>query len=165
MTAQAPSTEAERHDQLLLGIEAGASMVDVQRALERTPALCWLRAQLGSVEPAELYFGNLTQRLHSALLDDPGPRRSEVKTLLQQLLAWIEFAEVPGIVIDRPRHSQRVRLHDRPDLRARRQSVSLQTALKKRTSRRASTPSHGRDDAPGTSLAGAQSDALYLQRS
>jgi hypothetical protein len=108
--AQPPSNEQECHDQFLLGIKPGASLAEVRGALDRSPPIRWLRAQLGSVEPAELYFGNLSQRLHSALLDDPGPRRSEVKTLLEQLLSWIEITESPHIVIDRPQHSQRVRL-------------------------------------------------------
>jgi hypothetical protein len=105
-----PSTEAEFHDKLLIGIEVGASMAELQRALGRCLMLRWLRAQLEVVNTQELYFGNLTQRLHSTLLDDPGPRRSEVKILLQQLLSWIEAVELPRIAIDRPQHSQRVRM-------------------------------------------------------
>jgi hypothetical protein len=108
--ARTPSTEAECHDRLLLGIESVPSMVEVQHALVRSLMLRWLRGQLGGAEPSELYFGNLTQRLHSALLDDPGPRRSKVKALLQNLLSWIEVSELPYIRIDRPQHSQRVRL-------------------------------------------------------
>jgi hypothetical protein len=108
--ARTPSTEAEHHDKFLLGIEASATLTDVRRALMRSPPVRWLRAQLDSVDPAELYFGNLTQRLHSALLDDPGPRRSEVKVLLQNVLNWIQLARLPELDIDRPNHSQRVRL-------------------------------------------------------
>ena len=108
--ARVPSTEAEHHDQFMLGFESGASLVELQRALGRSALLHWLRNNLASVDPAELYFGNITQRLHSALLDDPGPRRSEVKALLQNLLSWVEATRLPGIVIDRPQYSQRVRL-------------------------------------------------------
>jgi hypothetical protein len=109
--AQPPTNEQECHDQLLLGIKSGASMAEVRGALDRSSPIRWLRAQLGSVEPAELYFGNLSQRLHSALLDNPGPRRSEVKTLLEQLLSWVTAANLPEFVIDKPQHSQRVRLN------------------------------------------------------
>lgn len=105
-----PSGEAEIHDQLLLGIEVGTSLPELQRALGRCLMLNWLRAQLEDVSSRELYFGNLSQRLHSTLLDDPGPRRSEVKTLLQNLLSWIEAVAHTEIVIDRPQYSQRVRL-------------------------------------------------------
>jgi hypothetical protein len=112
--AQLPTNEQECHDQFLLGIKPGASLAEVRRAVDRSPPIRWLRAQLGSVEPAELYFGNLSQRLHSALLDDPGPRRSEVKALLEQLLSWVKVTEMPQIMIDRPQHSQRVRLHEFP---------------------------------------------------
>lgn len=110
VVSRAPSTEAERHDQGLLGFEPGAPMIDLQRALARSAPLHWLRSSLAQVDSAELYFGDVTQRLHLALLDDPGPRRSEVKALLQNMLSWIETTKLPGIVIDRPRHSQRVRL-------------------------------------------------------
>jgi hypothetical protein len=108
--ARTPATELERHDQALLGFDARASISDLQHALSACALLRWLRAELASAEPPELYFGNITQLLHSALLDNPGPRRSEVKELLQHLLSWIECTRLPGMAIDRPQHSQRVRL-------------------------------------------------------
>ena len=107
---RAPSTETERHDLVVLGFAPGASMTDLQRALGRSVPLNWLRNLLDNTDSAELYFGNITQNLHTVLLDAPGPRRSEVKALLQNLLSWIEVTRLPGIVIDRPQHSQRVRL-------------------------------------------------------
>lgn len=105
-----PSTEAEQHDSVLLGLAPGASMIDVYRALERNAALCWFRNQLESADSAEMYFGQISQYLHSALLDDPGMHRSQVKAILQNLLSWIGLCRLPGFIIDRPRHSQRIRL-------------------------------------------------------
>ncbi|MBU0587162.1 MAG: hypothetical protein KJ852_01215 [Gammaproteobacteria bacterium] len=58
----------------------------------------------------ELYFGSLSVELHNSLLDDPGICRRDVKDLLQVLLAWCEFLPDCRVVIDRPKHSQRIRL-------------------------------------------------------
>lgn len=58
----------------------------------------------------EMYFGSATVELHNALLDDPGAYRREVKILLQVLLSWYQLLPECGILIDRPNHSQRIRL-------------------------------------------------------
>ena len=58
----------------------------------------------------ELYFGELSSLLHSALIEDPRPYRKDVKVLLSNLLSLIEAFNMDEIMIDRPRHSQRIRL-------------------------------------------------------
>lgn len=105
-----PQSEAERHDQSLLGLGAGATLDEIQQHLLRSAIVGWLKGQLEQADGHELYFGGLTERLHNTLLDDPAPRRSEVKGLLQNLLGWLQRTGMPGIAIDQPRHSQRVRL-------------------------------------------------------
>ena len=72
-------------------------------------AFRWLLRQLNE-ENGCLYFGSLSQRLHSSLVDDPTPYRSEVKRLLQSLLKQVEVYCTEDVIIDRPRHSQRVQL-------------------------------------------------------
>lgn len=57
-----------------------------------------------------LYFGELTEKLHNALITDPKPYRKDVKVLLANLLSIIDKLEMDEVVIDRPNHSQRVRL-------------------------------------------------------
>ncbi|MBD5439169.1 MAG: hypothetical protein HDR37_11530 [Treponema sp.] len=57
-----------------------------------------------------LYFGQLTAELHDALVEDPKPYRKDVKMLLANLLTWTQELHMEDIVIDMPRHSQRVRL-------------------------------------------------------
>jgi hypothetical protein len=57
----------------------------------------------------EMYFGEATEQLHRALLDDPAAYRGDVKVMLQTLLSWYELLPECGIVIDRPGHSQRIR--------------------------------------------------------
>jgi len=50
--------------------------------------------------------------LHSALLDDPTPYRSEVKVLVQNLFSWISIVgpKSAGIECVKPNHTQVLRL-------------------------------------------------------
>ena len=82
---------------------------EVQALFMDSVAFRWLLKQLNEDDGC-LYFGNLSQRLHSSLIDDPTPYRSEVKKLLQSLLKQVETYCQEDVTIDRPRHSQRVRL-------------------------------------------------------
>lgn len=78
-------------------------------AFQNTRAYAWL---FSSVEGkgGEARFGALTKILHDALADDPSPYRSTVKDLLANLLSYIH--SVPGINlgVERPRHSQIVKV-------------------------------------------------------
>ncbi len=82
----------------------------VVRALRQTKVFRWLEHYLHEAPDQELYFGALTAGLHDALIDDPRPYRRDVKALLVFLLAWIKAYPECGIRIDRPNHSERVRL-------------------------------------------------------
>ena len=57
-----------------------------------------------------MYFGELSQNLHNALISDPKPYRRDVKQMLANLLSLIEKLGMEEIVVDRPNYSQRVRL-------------------------------------------------------
>lgn len=57
-----------------------------------------------------LFFGELTQKLHDSVVADPKPYRKDVKQMLANLLCWIQKLKVDNIIIDRPNHSQRIRL-------------------------------------------------------
>ena len=72
-------------------------------------AYLWLLNTLGEHD-GELYFGELTALLHSALVEDPKPYRKDVKQLLSNLLTLIVIWEMPEIIVDRPNRSQRIRL-------------------------------------------------------
>ena len=58
----------------------------------------------------ECYFGELSAKLHNALINDPKPYRKEVKDLLSNLLGWIEYFDFDFIKVDRPSYSQRVHI-------------------------------------------------------
>jgi hypothetical protein len=59
----------------------------------------------------EVYFGALTEALHDWLVEDPAPYRSEVKILVKNLYCWIALlgSEKTGLIVDKPRHSERIR--------------------------------------------------------
>lgn len=83
---------------------------DLAEAFRWNKAFLWLQNYLNSCANKTSYFGEMTARLHSDLINDPKPYRKEVKELLSNLLGWIEFLEIGNIVIDIPNHSQRVRI-------------------------------------------------------
>jgi hypothetical protein len=102
------------HDLTLLGIEAeSAEAVDNVILLARfmeSRAWRWLVTRLKEADGQELYFGGLSAALHDALLDDPKPYRQDVKKLVAHLIRWVQQFGHPSVVIDRPNHSQRLRL-------------------------------------------------------
>jgi phosphatidylserine/phosphatidylglycerophosphate/cardiolipin synthase-like enzyme len=60
-----------------------------------------------------MFFGELSQKLHNALISDPKPYRREVKQMLANLLELIEKLDMEEMTVDRPNYSQRVRLVDK----------------------------------------------------
>ena len=78
-------------------------------------ALRWSNAYLWLIETLKanegcMFFGELSAKLHDALVTDPKPYRREVKQMLANLLLLIETLEMEEIEIDRPNYSQRIRL-------------------------------------------------------
>lgn len=61
----------------------------------------------------EIYFGELSAKLHNTLVSDPKPYRKDVKVMLANLLSLIEKLEMEDIEIDRPNYSQRIKLKER----------------------------------------------------
>lgn len=59
-----------------------------------------------------LYFGELSQKLHDSIVSDPKPYRKDIKKMLSNLLCWIQKLDVENVIVDRPNHSQRVRLRE-----------------------------------------------------
>ncbi len=56
-----------------------------------------------------MYFGQLSDELHNALVSEPNPYRRDVKVLLSNLLEWCQNLNMEEVEIDRPNHSQRIR--------------------------------------------------------
>lgn len=72
-------------------------------------AYLWLLKLLKDND-GEMYFGAVTEKLHNALVTDPKPYRRDVKQMLANLLELIQKLEMDEVVIDRPNHSQRIKL-------------------------------------------------------
>lgn len=72
-------------------------------------AYLWLLKLLKDND-GEMYFGAVTEKLHNALVTDPKPYRRDVKQMLVNLLELIQKLEMDEVVIDRPNHSQRIKL-------------------------------------------------------
>jgi len=103
------SHEDQDHDLELIGVESFNAQ-DVKQMLLRTRCVKWLIAQLKTQPEQELYFGKLTQLLHESLQDDPSPYRKDVKSLVQNLLAYCQTFLKEEVEVKRPNHSQRIKL-------------------------------------------------------
>lgn len=84
---------------------------NVKKSFKKSIPYLWLIDQLVHADEKTLYFGTLTQKLHLAIINEPKPYRKEVKTLLANLLDWIQKLQIDEVVIDTPNHSQRVRIN------------------------------------------------------
>jgi len=96
------------HDVELLGININDLLSSEVIKKEFLESYAWLWLQRNIQE--EKYFGELSQLLHNSLLDDPVPYRKTVKILLRNLLTWANILLPEVIIVDRPNHSQRIRL-------------------------------------------------------
>ena len=96
----------DEHDKSLLGISNTDSLADIKTKFKYSKTYLWLKTSIIN----EIYFGELTAKLHNSLLDDPTPYRKDVKTLLSNLLNWVDELNIEDIVIDRPNHSQRIKV-------------------------------------------------------
>lgn len=100
----------QRHDFELLGLtQQQADEASVMRAFVRSRMYRWLVGYLRDNDGAS-YFGALSAALHNSLLDDPGPSRRDVKSLLQNLLWWCMRLPGCSVQVDQPNYSQRVSL-------------------------------------------------------
>lgn len=92
-----------------LDITYDGDLNKVKNALRCSNVYLWLTQTLKN-NGGCLYFGALSQKLHNAIVTDPKPYRKEVKTMLSNLLEFIEFLNMEEITIDRPNYSQRIKL-------------------------------------------------------
>lgn len=97
-----------------LGLIGISSISEVSREILKkkilkVKSISWLLNVLEKY-PEGIYFGELTAVLHNALMEDPTPYRSTVKTLLANSLGWLNLYCSDIVLIDRPNHSQRIKL-------------------------------------------------------
>ncbi len=109
-----PATKAPNFDDLesmafLSCPQVLTSVDDIKEAFRWSKAFLWLNNHLSTCPDQTSYFGEITAYLHNSLINDPKPYRKEVKDLLANTLAWIEYLRMDEIRIDVPNHSQRIR--------------------------------------------------------
>lgn len=92
-----------------LDAEYNGNLDEFRQMFRWSNAYLWLMNVLEKNDDC-LYFGELSAKLHMALVEDPKPYRKDVKVMLSNLLLLIERLEIDDIVIDRPNYSQRIKL-------------------------------------------------------
>ena len=92
------------HDLEVLKLSAPYDEETTKSAFRQSRSYLWLLNILND----ELYFGELTEKLHQILADDPRPFRKNVKLLVQNLLTWLEACS-DEVSIDQPNISIRIR--------------------------------------------------------
>ena len=100
------------HDLSLLG-GSGLEIVvsqELKKSFRSSRMYLWFKNIL-KLRAGEIYFGDLSSSLHDALVDDPRPFRKDVKILVKNLLIWIVKLEIQEVIVDRPKHSQRIRIN------------------------------------------------------
>lgn len=93
-----------------LGLSTGWTVLTVKKAFVKCNVYRWLKAVLEERPTNEIYYGELSALIHDTIINDPKPYRKEVKELQTNLLNWITELDIREIRIDRPHHSQRIRL-------------------------------------------------------
>jgi len=98
------------HDFSMLGLipKSGFDKSKLHDSFQEARCCRWLTARLRERE--QLYFGEASEMLHSALLEDPKPYRKDVKALVSNLFTWSSVVLPETFVLDSPQHSQRLRL-------------------------------------------------------
>ena len=84
---------------------------DLTKAIiKSSKAFRWLMKSLEEHQDKRFYFGELSTAIQQVLQDDPRPYRTDVKVLAQNLLGYCQVYLTEEVLIDRPRHSQCIRL-------------------------------------------------------
>lgn len=68
----------------------------------------WLIDTVSTEPDRFVFFGRLTERLHSSLLDDPKPYRKDVKGLVSNLITYSAKLAPDMLQYDRPNYSERL---------------------------------------------------------
>lgn len=90
-----------------LDITYSDDIMSLKNTFRWSTVYLWLMDQL-TEKNGEIYFGELSARLHNSIVTDPKPYRKDIKVLLSNLLGLIADLDMPEIGIDRPNYSQRV---------------------------------------------------------
>lgn len=107
-------TDEVIHDLTLLGLNITDELNEnlLRQAFLKCRLWHWFLHKLQLTPNREMYYGQFSAELHNSFLDDPKPYRKDVKGLLTNLLNWSASFAGDIVTIDRPNHSQRIRIHN-----------------------------------------------------
>ena len=94
------------HDKRILGLPDKPTIEQLRASFRISPGYIWLIKTVSD----QMFYGQISEKLHNDLCDEPRPYRIEVKDYLSNLLTWASGLFPDTIVIDRPNYSQRVRI-------------------------------------------------------
>lgn len=97
-------------DESSLGISKDDSIVIIKEKFYNSKIMQWLINILENQENNEIYFGELSSKIHDVIFQEPKQYRKDIKTLQSRLFNWIEKLDYENLKIDSPNHSQRIRL-------------------------------------------------------
>jgi hypothetical protein len=104
------SVEA-RSDASLLSLPSGQFDPQVIAARFAQTKIFYLLRKILASEGGEVYFGTLTAVIHSHLMQDPVPYRSDVKKIVRNLYSWVSYlGSYLSMDVDRPNYSERIRI-------------------------------------------------------
>ncbi|CAH6815313.1 PLD phosphodiesterase domain-containing protein [Vibrio chagasii] len=101
------SIEALQHDKDVFKLR---NPDKVCSCFKRSKVYKFLYQKLQEEVNSEVYFGTVTEWIHSALKDDMLPYRSEIKDYIFNLYSYIDLYGKIDFIVDRPNYSQRIRL-------------------------------------------------------
>lgn len=97
-------------DETFLDIYKDDSIEVIKEKFYNTKIVQWLINVLEKQENKEIYFGELSAKIHNIIFQEPKQYRKDVKVLQAKLYNWIEKLNYDDLKIDIPNHSQRIRL-------------------------------------------------------
>lgn len=97
-------------DEIFLDIYKEDPMEEIKEKFYNTKIMQWLINVLEKQEKNEIYFGDLSSKIHNIIFQEPKQYRKDVKILQAKLYNWIETLNYDNLKIDIPNHSQRIRL-------------------------------------------------------
>lgn len=101
-------TEALKHDKDIFSFGENINLVKL--TFKRSKVYQFLKQKLIESGEVSVYFGQVTEWVHSALKDDTLPYRSEIKIYIANLYSYVEFFGHHDFIVDRPNYSQRITL-------------------------------------------------------
>ena len=94
------ASDCGEHDFLLLGLAREEELHDKKFLLERIRTTLFWKWVIKIVSDSDrefVHFGEISAKLHNALLDDPKPSRKDVKYFLSNFYDWIKYLKPPEI--------------------------------------------------------------------